>query len=313
MRTVKKILMCLIGDKVGDSVVASFMPRELKRLFPGVQITIMTTAPLDLWKYNPQVDRLLAVPYGAARWRKMLADLPALRREHYDVLIATGESIKRKLFFALIGANKTIIVDPCAAKNAHYSSCFRGVLTQLGSKMPDQRYELFLPTADTQAAASFMQQYHLKEQHFLVFNPIGAEPHRCLHVGKIKEICVGLKQVFAADFPIVLLDYKCQYAALDGVCLRYTSASILQTAALIKQAGYVLTVDTGIAHIADAFEKKMTVLFSLQPFPTEAEARAHLGRWSPRTTGSEMVCTPREMDSISVDEIKYAVQKGTKK
>ncbi|MBR3632716.1 MAG: glycosyltransferase family 9 protein [Elusimicrobiaceae bacterium] len=308
MEAPKKILLCLVGDKVGDSIVASFMPRELKKLFPQVQVTVMSTASPDLWQHNPHVDQILAIPYGKGRWKKIFQLLPQLRKEHYDLLIATGHSLKRKICFYLIRAKQTICVDSCAPQQVHYSQRFEGVFRRLGATHIDSRYELHMPDTDKQAVFSFMQTQHLVGGRFLVFNPIGADAFRCLSIPKISEICTSLQQVLPADFPIVLLDYKHQYDCLQNQCILYRGNSLLRTAALIEQAGYVLTVDTGIAHIADAFEKQMTVLFSLQPFPTAEAARAHLGRWTPRTAGTGVVCTRQQMNDINSQYIVNGVQ-----
>ena len=55
----KKILIIEL-DNLGDAVMASFLPRVLKQLYPGSYIAVLLKEyTRDVFAHNPQVDELI--------------------------------------------------------------------------------------------------------------------------------------------------------------------------------------------------------------------------------------------------------------
>ena len=299
----KKILFLRLDNKVGDTVVESFVPRELKKLYPNAELTIATTAFLDLLENDPYIDRLIYINRLGTTFIELLKILWFLRKQHYDLLIVPNLSIKRRIFIWLIKAKN--IVSAHRALDGHITRRLAATLKVLGAQKVDITYELFINEKDKQTAIDFIHRHQLSDKKFIVLNPIGSQEHRTLSPGKIKNLIEGINAI--CPWPIVLLDYKNCYNDFNKISIRYTSNKIMETASLISHAEYVITVDTGITHIADTFHKKITVLFSLLVFPTQQEKQNHLIRWTPLTSGTKILYTNGPVDDISTEDIVQTV------
>lgn len=305
MKNVNKILFLRLDNKIGDSIVESFFIRELKKLFPQSKLFLMTTADKNLFINNPHIDKLICTRYGAEGWFQTFKQVPYLREQHFDLMITGGKTLKRRLLYALINAKKTILTDTYSC-NAHVTEKFVNILKALGATSVNTEYEIFIPSDKIKKVETFIKDNKLKDDSFIVFNPAGSIPDKTLCIDKIKSILISLK----SKYTIVLLDYKNKYKDLNSLCVRFTSADIAEVSELIKHSCFVITPDTGIAHIADAFNKGMLVLFSLQRFKTEQEKDLNVTLWRPRTKKASILITEKDVNQISNEDIIQNIFKG---
>ena len=92
----------------------------------------------------------------------------------------------------------------------------------------------------------------------------------------------------------------------------FTSDDILAVAAVVAQAAYVLTVDTAISHLAAAFNKPMTVLFTDQPKAglPRAKRLEHLISFAPKTANTQILWAEKTVNLISLKNIFSSVKMG---
>ena len=272
-----KILFVRINDKIGDTVIETFFYRELKRLFPKAHLTVMCCGDQTILNEVPYVDELILLPAGGIRKiATAFKKLPFIWKQKYDLLISFTPHWRMKFFNAFVSAARKEFFD--FLPGMHVSVAYEHVLKNLGQTEINTHYEIPLPASARQAADLWLLQNNLQDKPFLFFNPSGGDKNRTLGVAQVNEI---LREM--GDLPIVLSDVHQQYPVKGPQVISVSGIDILQTAALVNKAAYILTVDTAIAHIAEAFDKPMTVLFSLKNYAgCPAQDLSLLTVWGPR-------------------------------
>ncbi len=293
-----KILFVRINDKIGDTVIETFFYRELKKLFPQSHLTVMCCGNKELLRQIPYIDEFIFLPPGGlgkiiAAFTKTLY----IWKQHYDLLISLTPHWRMKFFNAFIRANRKEYFD--VIKGAHVSEAYSQVLKRLGKEKIDTTYELPIPNQVQKEVDLFLEKNHLLGKPFLIFNPAGGDPNRTLNQLQVQQIMEQLRGT-----PVVLLNWQGHYPTTFPEAISWRHASILQTAALVKNAAYILTVDTGIAHIAEVFGKPMTVLFSLKHYQHEPmKDISLLTIWGPRGSQVQKLWAQESVNQIPVAAI----------
>jgi len=269
---IKKILFVRLDNKIGDSIIDTFFVRELKKLFPAASITLLMLSPYDaIFEGNPYINKMITVPFARGKWRVALYKLLQIRAEHYDLVIDIPwpATAKRLAYLYFSGARQIMsannkgfnfITYPLFWQpEKHIREVLADGLKLLGAKNVDCSYELFLQ--DQPQIAKLAADLKPDHKKLLVFNPDGASLKSTLRDENIKKILHVLKN--SGLFTTVLSDYKQRHssAAADADAL-FTSKGLAETAALIKHCDLVLSVDTGIVHLADVYKKPALVLYS---------------------------------------------------
>ncbi len=301
-----KILLFRPDNKIGDTLVESFVPREFKKCYPHGKLTLITTAPEQLLKNNPHIDRLIVFPPGREGWKQLLPLLFSLRKERYDLLVCPLNSFKRKLFAAILGARRTF--DTQTVRYEHVSQRFVQMLQAAGVKHVNTDYDLFIPSQEEHAVSHFLQTVSLENHPFILINPAGSHPDRILTPARLETILSALRQEIGHVYQFILLDYKNQYAGVEFPCVHFNSPHILQVAALVKRAAYVLTMDTSVSRMADMYHKPMTVLFSFcAAAKNHVNKYIHLKNWGSKNETAEQLWSNGTVNDISVETVVCSV------
>ena len=299
-----KILYIRINDKIGESVIETCFYRELKRAFPQAHLTVLCCGSETILRTIPYIDELILLP--AAGWRKFAAafgKIPSFWKQNYDVFISYAPHWRMRFFNALVRAKRKIAFTIPA--DAPMASAHLEVLKQLGVQVQNTSYELLLPAAAQQAAADFLTSNGLVGKPFIFLNPAGGSPRRTLTPKRVAEIIQALK-----PNPILLCNTTGTYPA-ESPTVMWNNPDLLQTAALVEQAAYVLTVDTCVAHIAEAFNKPMSVLFSLRNYDHEpAKNLSLLTTWGPRGEHVTRLWAEKSVNDILPEQIAAATLKA---
>ncbi len=266
-KPISKILFFRLDACLGDTVVDLFVIRELKKNFPNVHLTLATFAAHEnFFKHNPHIDRLITLPaLGAGKDRYLTPGvcwglikmwlLSYLGR--YDWVLVNPKVLtpRNRLYCKLL--HHAII--PQMDYTRPVSVSYERLLKQLGATHVNTAYELPLCPPHRAYARAFCEQYHLTPGKFWALNPTGATEERTLAITQLNALLTALQ---TAGYPGVVLDYKNQFTALGPAAVRCTTNGVLETAAVLEQAAGVISVDTGIVHVAEALHKKMLVLFA---------------------------------------------------
>ncbi|MBO4675009.1 MAG: glycosyltransferase family 9 protein [Elusimicrobiaceae bacterium] len=307
--TPQKILFYRFDTCLGDSVVHTFVVRELKKLFPRAHLTLVTFAPNHLfWKNNPYVDELLVLPVlGPVDQKFRYLRLPVLYglvkalwhayTGKYDrVIINLTRPTRNNTFYARLLPHTTWVTFDYSR---HIIHSYEKLLCGLGAREIDTSYELPLTTSHRERAQQFLQQHNLQQNRFWVLNPIGADKRRQLNTTQIHALLNQFKQ---AGIPVVVLDYKNQFPELETSTVRCMSRDILDTASVIELAAGVVTVDTGIVHVADALKKPMLVIYAKEVTPPHSF-------WKSLQPTTQFVQGENDINQIPVSVLTNALQK----
>lgn len=301
-----KMLLLRTDDKIGDSVVETCFYRELKRFFPQAHLTVMMCGCRPILQTVPYIDKFIWLrAHGMGRFIDAFCALPYIWLQKYDVLVSLTPTRAMQIFNHFVRAKRKI---PFAYTRGLPAVCaYERVFKQLGIEQIDTSYELRIPAKAQQAARDFLEKNSLAGKPFLFFNPAGGSIYKTLTVEKTAEILDS----FPPELPIVLCNYKDAYPIYRKGVVLWNSRDILQTAALIQQSDYVLTVDTGISHIASVFDKPISVLFSLKSYDYEPAIQSSLlNTWIPRGSCVQVLWGESSVNEISPEEILNTLRKN---
>ena len=317
-RKINKILFLFPSSAVGDTIVETFFIREIKKLFPQAKLDIFILKPSAvLLQNNPNVDRIFTMPVNKYKKLCYLAwSVLSLRKEQYDLILDlphSGYAPFRQIFLYLIGPAQvmscnvkgydfiTYAIQWKEGKEHITQAVYIKALRMLGAAGPFQvYYDLKIPPAEQEAISSFWESHHLNSKKVLLFNTEGSSPSKTLSNKRILEIIYALQANFP-QYQVLLLAYRKNFSEFpQEIPVLYTK-SILLSAAAVQKADYILTVDTGITHIADAYQKRMCILFSET---IKKEFRPEVcSFWGSITDTNSSLCSKRNVNHISNDEI----------
>lgn len=125
---------------VGDAVMATPVPRALKRTWPQCRIHVLARSWVaPVWEQNPDVERILVVGSPEAR-------ASVLRRERYDLALVLPDSFSAAWLAFLSGAKRRV---------GHAAEGRGLLLTRAVRRAPDHspRPQVYLDLAQTAGAA----------------------------------------------------------------------------------------------------------------------------------------------------------------
>lgn len=276
---VRRVLFLFPSSAVGDTVIETFFIHEIKTLYPQAQLEVAILAPYAvLLENNSDISHIYKMPikiHTKLVWLALKSFV--FRYRHYDLLLDlphNGYAPFRQILLYFMGANKTLSCNTDGYNFITYplkwteevpqhitQEVYVKALKMLGATGPfEVKYYLSIPPETEKKIVSFLVEHNPKNKKILVFNPEGSKLPRNLTNNRVEDISNLL--VKNTDYQVVILAYKKHYKSAPTGTVIYYTKDLTETVALIAQADYVLTVDTGVLHIADAFNKPMTVLFS---------------------------------------------------
>lgn len=256
-----KILIIRFSS-IGDIVLTSPVVRCLKQQLNASEIHFLTKKSFaSIVENNHNVDKVFS-------FEKDVNDvLPELKKENYDWVIDLHHNlrsmqVKRALgkpskSFNKLNIEKWLLVNLKINRlpNKHIVDRYFETVAHLGVKNDLKGLNFFIDTKNEVAISSLPKEYH---NGFIAF-VIGAKHNtKKLPAEKIISICKKLNRA------IILIGGKedfedgeqiaSQISTVFNSCGKY---NFQQSASLIKQAERVITHDTGMMHIAAAFQKNI--------------------------------------------------------
>ncbi len=283
---IKKILI-LRFSSIGDIVLTTPIIRCAKKQLNNAEIHFVVNETYkDTLIHNPNIDKLYT-------FKKDVSELyTQLKNENYDVVIDLHKNrksfrLKLKLGVKSYTLNK-INIQKFVAVNFKW-------LTKLPKQHIVNRYfETLAPlnvTNDNKGLDYFIKESDSINVTNLFFNGSatkyialvagGSYFTKQIPLNKLIEICTYSK------LPIVILggksehkigeQLKIQFSHVINACGNY---SLNQSASILQQAKWVISSDTGLMHIAAAFNKNIISVwgntipeFGMSPYLPQAENR----------------------------------------
>ncbi len=258
----KKILIVRFSS-IGDIVLTTPVIRCLHQQLPGTEIHFVCKAVFaSVLDGNPYIHLLHT-------FKKDISELyEALKSENFDLLVDLHKNLrsfrlKRKLktrsfSFNKINFNKFLAVNfkmLGQLPDVHIVDRYLSTVAPLGVQNDGQGLDYF-PAEKDQVAVS--ELFPAGASSFVALVVGGSYYTKQIPMNKLQKICDQL------NLPVVLLggkedqaigeELQARYPTAVNACGRYT---INQSASVIRQAAWVITSDTGMMHIASAFNKKI--------------------------------------------------------
>jgi ADP-heptose:LPS heptosyltransferase len=286
----KKILI-LRFSSIGDIVLTTPVIRALKRQLPQAEIHYATKPQYQaVVAANPYLDK---VHYLGPRLKDLVA---ALRQENFDFIVDLHNNLRSRLIrqqlgvpgegFDKLNRQKWLLVNLKWGHlpDLHIVDRYLAAARRLGIQSDNRGLDYFIPAEEEVSLATLPGPFR---QGYVAF-AIGAQhATKRLPTDRIIALCEKINQ------PVILLGGKEDAATADQVneyfrhrttnnaagtriynaCGQY---SLNQSASLVRQARFVFSHDTGLMHIAAAFQKKIFSIwgntipeFGMYPYKTE--------------------------------------------
>jgi ADP-heptose:LPS heptosyltransferase len=277
----KRILVIRFSS-IGDIVLTTPVMRCLKKQL-GAEVHFLTKKGFEkILLNNPNIDRVFSIE------KKVSEIIESLKLEHYDCVIDLHNNLRSWQVKNVLGAKsysfdklnfeKWLMVNFKINRlpHTHIVDRYLDTVKDLGVMNDGQGLDYFIPKEDEVDLSQFVRENFTPElppQYFdpksenkllyLVFVIGAAHATKRLPVDKIIEICNGL------NLPVLLLGGKEDKSAGDTIVIKSTHyvfnfcgmLNLNQSASVVKQAHKVITHDTGLMHIAAAFNKKIIAVW----------------------------------------------------
>lgn len=281
---------------MGDIIYTSPVIRCLKNQLNEVEIHYLTKPNFKfLLENNPYVDKLHLLE------NKLSDSVKQLKAENFDYVIDLHNSLRSTLLKAQLGLKSSTykkerikkwlaltfkwnLVEP-----KHLVDRYLKTVNFLGVRNDDLPIDYFLPK-DTPSIQQIIPEYADKPYIALV---IGATHFtKRMPNERVIELCNRL------NYPIILLGGKdvalnaeiIQQAKTKNIINLVGKISLNDSVTVVKNAAYIIGFDTGLTHIAEAFNKKLVTiwgstvpeLLGVQPYKVTQHFKA----------GVELNCRP---------------------
>ncbi len=255
-------ILILRFSSIGDIVLTSPVARCLKQQLRNSEIHFLTKKSfVSVVENNPNIDKVFSFE------KEVSEIIPELKKENYNWVIDLHHNlrsmqVKRSLgkpskSFNKLNIEKWLLVNfkINTLPKKHIVERYFETVSHLGIKNDLKGLNFFIDTKDEVDISSLEKEFH---KGFIAF-VIGAKHNtKKLPVEKIISICKKL------NHPIVLIGGKEDFETGEKITLQISNAfnacgkyNLQQSASLIKQADKVIAHDTGMMHIAAAFQKNI--------------------------------------------------------
>lgn len=263
--TLQRILLIRLSS-IGDIVLTTPLIRQVRARFPDATLDFLTQpAFAELLAYNPHLSHLFTTEnFKPTERYDICIDLQNNRRSRrlrYRQAKQTLQYEKqnwRKLLLVAFKWRWQLDTRPVPLR--YLASCQR-----LGIEDDGKGCELFLSSTQREFATEQLGQQPALAvcygaRHFTKRFPVEKLSHvinaiQAMHP-TLQVILLGSKEESALSEALMAkLVHRTRVRNFSGQC------SLLETAALIERASAVLTNDTGLMHIAAAFQKNIVTIF----------------------------------------------------
>jgi heptosyltransferase-2 len=256
----KKILLIRFSS-IGDIVLVSPVIRALKTQLKCELHVLTKSKNRNLYTHNPYVDKVHVFE------RKSADAIPSLKPEHFDFIVDLQKNlrssrVKRQLkipssSFPKLNVKKWMLVrfKINRLEEVHIVDRYFRAVESLGVKNDGQGLDYFIPEEDFVDLKAYPP---LKENAYVGL-VIGGQ-----HKTKMFPAEKAARVIGRLPWPVVLLGGPEDHE--NGEAIRNLTEnkqvlnacgelSLNESASLVRQAGIIITNDTGLMHMAAAFKK----------------------------------------------------------
>ena len=262
--------------KIGDYIVSSFVFREIKKVAPHIQLSVVCTRKnRELFDNNPHIDTVYIVKAKSMISYWLIGLI--IKKHNIDIVIDPTSFIRNRDLVLIrtisasynIGFNKEnykIFNLNIRNYGQHYTEIYREAISLIGISNPDCSYDIPVSESHQQAIQNFLKNNHISD--YIAINFFGAANSRRFTKEKIFRFLEFFNQT-TPNTNFILLTYPSVTSTLEEIlskgiknCFIYRNTiSIQDTIELIRRARVVITPDTATVHIAAGLNKQIIAFY----------------------------------------------------
>ena len=259
-----KILITRFSS-IGDIVITSAAVRCVRQAFPDSEIHFATKEVFSpLVQYSPHIDKLRLL---GDEWN---AYVSTFKGEHFDVFIDLHKNIRTRLLRSAVRADQYISYGK---RNLDKWLLVNLKLNRLNRYSVNQNYFTQLEQLGVQYDGEGLDFYYDVSSISSGIKDLASEPYLVMALGAqfaTKQAPVDILEKLVAELNgrVMLIGGERERAIGDllattgsNVVNLCGSTTLPESAYLIENAGKVFSHDTGMMHIAAAFDKDLAVLW----------------------------------------------------
>ena len=270
---------------LGDLVLTTPIFRELKRIFPHAQITMLTSAGNgSVLNNNPHIDNFIWYKRQES-YSELNKLIKKLQKENFDIVFDAHRSLRsiwivwHLTIFRLHTKPKVWLINKRSWQRSlliNFKINFlKNTLSQrMHLLLPLQKEtglllnnhtELFPNTYIVKKINIFLKKNNLLHKKYIAIGPSASYPLKRWPLKYFNEL---ISILIKDDFPVVLVGGKNEtentkleqdfYGKVINAAGKFTS---LESAELLRHARVVVTNDTSISHLAEAMQTPAIVFF----------------------------------------------------
>ena len=276
----RQVAICVLGA-LGDTLLASALAEDIRQALPGVRIILVATATnVAMAPLLPTIDAVLLVPLS-----RPARAIGLLRSADFDLLIDCNQWLRISALYAALAGCSTVGFRT-AGQGRHYA--FDYAVDHLATRHEIENYRALLeplsietqafpavriPKEACRAVASLLrvESPGAPRLGLVVFHPWAGGGNAQLKewsIGNWIALAEGLQgrgyEVYVTGGPgdVANTDRLVAAAAAQCVTLRSLAGKLTleQVGALLSRAQVVVTVNTGIMHLAATVDARLVAL-----------------------------------------------------
>ncbi|MBF0328439.1 MAG: glycosyltransferase family 9 protein [Nitrospirae bacterium] len=263
--------------KIGDMICSTPVFREIKRKYPTAHLTVFAApSTIEIISDNPNVDEIVSIKteeYSGLGGKLKLAAL--IREGHYDAAVCLNPNtlFSLALFWGLVPVRLTIFPNFCGLTFQIASYLFSGtekhiqgrltsetylrMLKKIGIESIDTKKDIFINNDAASKASEILQNIN---KPLIGIGVSSGNKLKELGAGKFAEVVNILLDKMNANIVLVgAFDEKQTADAIIASIIRKNMVTdavgklkLRELPSLIARLSLFISVDTGIAYMADA-------------------------------------------------------------
>ncbi|WP_421190492.1 glycosyltransferase family 9 protein [Aeromonas sanarellii] len=306
--------------KLGDSIISSWVPREIRRAQPEREVWVVTTPEIaPLFREHFNVDKVIEVPK-----RPSYGDLKLLAHRLGTVgyLVHLGKQLKMKdiYFLSRVDASHIAGMDDSlacvdiklgkASAGLHFADKFSLLLSRMGITNPDTRYIVPMDTAwETKLA-----EWWPVNQRVIAFNPYGSGRSRRLQPERIVPMLESMLAacphhlclLFPAGMEQEASALKASVSAPERILISPDAPFLGGLFTQMRHCQGLVSVDTATIHIATGLQLPVLGLYN----PDIGGGSENFTEWHPNQADAVVIFSKnvlqQEINSLDLDEFADA-------
>jgi len=266
-------ILIIKHGSLGDLIQANGAMKDIKQSFPNDKVLLLTTSPYaNLMSYCPYINGVL-IDKRLPRWNifYLLKLKKTLERfsftKVFDLQNSSRTKFYRKLFFRNIDWSSTETALEKDQKKSDFDQ--EPVLKRMAIQLEKSGINInFTNKPDLSWAIknvqSLMNQYI--EGNYIAIFPFCSSKHKDKVWPYFSQLVKEIKNTYGKKYNVVMAPGPNEIKAAKKIDVniilnKENSLNLMELVGFIKGASYVISNDTGPAHISSHLDKKGLVLF----------------------------------------------------